>query len=386
MTTENDKHNENERSGDGNQLASATDDAKRQSSLTEEEPSSIHSFPEPENNDSDGSTLIIKEGGQASLVDEAGASDLSQLDQATVLGLSTEAFALPPSEENLEDTIPDISPSITENLVPSESAQQPERAKSQSPNQSKTGPNWSFIALVSYASLVTLLALFLAFNRSQDHPLESLPDIAPESPEELSYVPPEKELAPGHQLKIGDKQRFGNIVVEVLDVVTEPIQFIHFTGNPATQRPPTQSVEKLLLKFTNVSKDQDFAPLDRRLTLRRVLKAEQQREYSNYYIVPANSEDNVEPTPMFHLTVTSDWDMKDQHLGQVLKPGESLTTYLAASDEASPSGQGPFLWRFQFRKGFSKSGHGVTTIAEVIFDRDDVTTRQTAAAKSNPSA
>ena len=226
------------------------------------------------------------------------------------------------------------------------------------------------IVLASYASAVTLALLFLLFLRNSEppHHLESLPDLAPDPEGELSYVPLDTELPPGHTLHLGESQRFGNLLVEPLRITREPIEFVHYSGEPEHARPPSAPVWKLWVRFTNVAEDQVFTALDRRLLFRWVLKDGQ--EYSNHYLFQPQ-DDRSEAIHMYSLPVASDWDMKGQTLGQSLQPGTSTDTYIA-TDTLISEPQGELLWRVQIRKGLSSAGNGVTTLFEVVFHSEEV--------------
>ncbi len=229
------------------------------------------------------------------------------------------------------------------------------------------------ILLASYASAITLLLIMLLMKGNKTHQLESLPDVIPEAEGNLSYVPVNAVLPPGHTLKIGDSERYGNLKVEVLKITREPITFVHYNGDTSRTKAPTTPVWKLWLKFTNVSEDQTFSPIDRDLTLRWITKAEQMREFSNYYIFAADNPDpKVQTVQMYRLPKASDWDMQFQNLGKELQPGESTEAFIATSDEQPIDLAGQLLWRFQLRKGISPSGHGVTTMVEVAFKPEDV--------------
>ncbi len=237
------------------------------------------------------------------------------------------------------------------------------------------GMNLGIVLLFSYASAVTLILIMMLMrgNSAQPHHLESLPDVAPEPENKLSYVPVNATLAPGHTLKLGEKRRFGNIEVEALRVTHEPLQFKHYSGNPGKKKPESAPVLKLWLRFTNVSTDQTIAPLDRPLLLRWVAKAGGTTEFSNQYLFPGNkrSEPNA-VVSTYRMPQTSDWDLVGQELDRELAPGESYETYIASSDDGTAEIQGPIVWRVQMRKGFSPQGHGVTTMIEVDFDRKEV--------------
>lgn len=235
--------------------------------------------------------------------------------------------------------------------------------------------NTSFILLVSYASAMTLIALFLLMkggSRPANEHLESLPDVAPEPEGELSYIPVHAPLPVGHLLKIGEKQRFGNIEVEPLRVVHEPIEFSHYNPSSKHKRPATQPVVKLWLKFTNVSENQEIAPLDGNLLLRWVTNSKQQREFSNQYLFAEGASEPEQEISTYRHSKTSDWDLRDQKLGEVLKPGESYETYIASTESLPEELPENLIWRVQFRKGFSPNGGGVTTVIDVAFQKDEM--------------
>ncbi len=106
--------------------------------------------------------------------------------------------------------------------------------------------------------------------------------------------------------------------------------------------------------------------------LRWVVKVEQQREFSNYYIVPQGADKNAETVQLFRHPPTSDWDMAGQDLGRVLKPGESFETYLPTSESGLDELPENLVWRLQIRKGLSPGGNGVTTMIEVPFRKQDI--------------
>lgn len=239
------------------------------------------------------------------------------------------------------------------------------------------GPSKLFVILASYASAITIafLALILMqlWANENPHHLESLPDIVPQKENELTFVAPNLRLPPGHTLTLGEKQRFGNIVVEPLMITSGPIEFEHYTGDPQRTRLPTEPVWKLHLRFTNVSEDQQIAPLDRRLVLRWIQKSGHPQEYSNFYIIPAGTRNPREHMlQLYRLPANSEWDIEGQSLGKVLAPGESYETYLASSDEDVADLPNHLLWRVQIRKGYSPQGNGVTTVFQVAFDKKDI--------------
>lgn len=260
----------------------------------------------------------------------------------------------------------------------SDSQKKSDSEKSAAKHSSETStvkPNFKFLLLASYASAITIIALMLMMRGGQpantDH-LESLPDVEPEPVDELSYIPVNATLPPGHRLQLGEKQRFGNIEVEPLKIVKEPLEFTHYTGNGDLTRPASDPVYKLWLKFTNVSEKQEIAPLDGALLLRWVMNSEKQREYANYYIFADGDAADAKVIETYRHSKTSDWDLQNQQLGHVLEPGESYETYIPSMEGLSQKLPENANWRLQFRKGYSPSGNGVTTIIDVAFRREDV--------------
>src|SRR5690606_28417827 len=122
------------------------------------------------------------------------------------------------------------------------SSQKTSSTGNQTATSSLSNRRMVIIILASYASAITIAFLLLLFSKNGDanpHQLESLPDIPAEKVDSLTYVPPNIKLPPGHTLRIGEKQRFGNILVEPLAIVREPASFVHYTGNDKRTRPAT---------------------------------------------------------------------------------------------------------------------------------------------------
>ncbi|MEZ5941634.1 MAG: hypothetical protein R3C18_09595 [Planctomycetaceae bacterium] len=234
--------------------------------------------------------------------------------------------------------------------------------------------------LISYASAITLAFLYLLLfgGGAREHHLESLPDVAPEDPKELSYVPFDMELAPGHSLRLGESRRFGNILVEPVRVTYEPIQFRHY-ANGNSKRPDSAPVLKLWVKFTNVSTDQTIAPLDAPLLLKWVGRSGDETEYTNQYLFqPGSTKSKSDLISIYRMPVAFDWDLVGQNLGKELAPGESYETFIPSVDDETANVDGSVTWRIQIRKGYSQSGNGVTTMIEVNFDDSAIEKKQSA--------
>jgi hypothetical protein len=66
-----------------------------------------------------------------------------------------------------------------------------------------------------------------------------------------------------------------------------------------------------------------------------------------------------------------------QQSGKVIIPEETLETFVASSEDIqyiTPTAETGYTWRVQFRKGVHESsGHGVTTLVDVLFSEADIT-------------
>jgi hypothetical protein len=231
------------------------------------------------------------------------------------------------------------------------------------------------IGLISYASAATLALIYLLFaiSRSRPHALESLPDVPPldvEHGEVMKLAPADADLPPGHRLELGESRRFGNILVEPVRVVREPIAFEHFSGQTSVSKPPTRPVLKLWLRFTNVSDNQTIAPLDPNLVFRRAM-LDSGPQANQIIRNVADQKGDVAQVLLYDHPISSEWDLSDQQLGVPLAPGESLETFLP-SEEAGADLTGLLVWRVHFRKGYSPRGYGVTTLVDVEFDAPTV--------------
>ena len=148
---------------------------------------------------------------------------------------------------------------------------------------------------------------------------------------------------------------------------------MHYSGS-GESRPPTGPVLKLWLRFRNVSDDtsQVFMPLGRDIVFNRgTTSRDSHQQRSNNFVY----SQGVTPQPgkvelLFDHVVDGDWDLAGQNLDRVLKPGESLETYLPTSESAASRLTGDLVWRIHFRKGVHPATrHGVTTLIDVHCSR-----------------
>ncbi|MBD3672028.1 MAG: hypothetical protein HUJ26_00765 [Planctomycetaceae bacterium] len=234
----------------------------------------------------------------------------------------------------------------------------------------------AFQYLVSYAILITIafLYLFFSFFQAKPHDLESLPDVEPAKEGEFRLIRENASLAPGHTLKIGETQRFGNIEITPIGVVRGPLNFEYFQGDVEEGIPSTNPVLKLKLKIKNVSDDQVFPPLDMNLiTLREHDKEDFNHVYANNWVAKASDLGNRgHRILMYNHPPTSEYDIKGLQT-RALGPDEEMETFLPTQEADLKTLQGSLVWRFQIRKGFHPvSMNGVTTLVQVKFSADDI--------------
>ncbi len=239
-------------------------------------------------------------------------------------------------------------------------------------------PKTAVLLLLSYTSAITLGFAWLFFqslkSKESDYGLESLPDVAPlKKNVSLRLVPEREKMPAGHDLEIGDSQRFGNIKVTVVKVTRGPMQFVHFSGKPNKTRFPTAPVLKLWLKFQNVSKDQEIAPLDAHLLFAKSGK-DRFTWRGNQFVCREEDKANRDKRKVlaYDHVIQGEWDLANLPLNKPLKPGESREYYVPTCENDLETLTGDLLWRIHFRKGFGPQGRGVTTVFEVHFASKDI--------------
>ncbi len=231
----------------------------------------------------------------------------------------------------------------------------------------------AILLLFSYSSAITLGFLYLLYYGSankSDYGLESLPDVVPQKKKtaSISVYKETAEMPAGHDLQIGDSQRFGNIEVTVLKVTRGSVQFRHF-ADANKSRLPSAPVLKLWLRFKNVSQDQEIAPLDDQLLFTRAGKNRFSYR-SNQFVVRAEQKANRDAKRIiaFDHIIGSGWDLANLPLDKPLQPGKSRDYYVPTCENDLDILTGELVWRVHIRKGYSSRGNGVTTLFEVRFN------------------
>ena len=225
----------------------------------------------------------------------------------------------------------------------------------------------------SYASLITFYAAYLTLL-GRTHQLESLPDLktVPQQGGRAVVPRPENDLPRGHELKLGQSQRYGNVRITPLRVTSGPIKFVYFKDVPGNERAPSDPVLKLWLKFENVSDQQIITPIDSTLMYF-------QRGHSpviSYNVIFRDVDRKKKDGLFFYnfdrLPPESEWRIVGQEANRELLPHEDYETFIPSQESVElPSGE--VIWRVHFRKGYGpKTGNGVTTLIDVRFDSKDI--------------
>jgi hypothetical protein len=238
-------------------------------------------------------------------------------------------------------------------------------------------PRLLFLLVLSYASAMTIACGYLVWTRPSTL---DLPDLAPpksknKSTTLMQYLPPDKELPPANVMRLGEERRFGSVRVTPLRVTRGPVEFVFYKSDIDESREPEGPLLKLHLRFDNVSRDQEFTPLDRRLVF---TKEPDKKEYglfkANNFVCNVGERAQLgRHVFVYDMSADSEWLIKDQNLDRELKPGESVETFIATTKEQIETLAGDLVWRVQFRKGYNvDSFRGVTTLIEVRFVSSEI--------------
>ncbi len=248
-----------------------------------------------------------------------------------------------------------------------------------------------FTGVAGYAIALTLLFLGLLLTGRislfGNHALESLPDLRPLAPKEFLKVPDGAKLPDGHVLQLGESRRFGDVVVTPVRLTKEPLWFQGFLSGTVEEKLTTKPLLKLWLTFECVADDYAFPPFDVGLMSNRTpADAKDAAALANSFLtVGISSSDSASTRRLNYLhTMDNNFVIVGQESAKVLRPGELLSTFIAASDEdgdMNVEDSTQFVWRVQFRKGVNvSSGNGVSTLIDVKFSGADVAAAGTAAA------
>lgn len=244
-----------------------------------------------------------------------------------------------------------------------------------------TVPRKTFVLVAGYAAAITvLMLLFWLTGRLQlsgVHPLESLPDVKPLQPGEFQKIPDQAQLPSGHTLQLGQTARFGDVEITPLRVTREVLT----AQNPARKNssPEAQSdgpVLKLWFRARNVSEQSVFAPWDLQLMcLRSPEYSVDESTLANSWLLADPDTSDSQRILNFMHPPGSLFQLTEQNSGRQLQPGEEAEYYVASADDVQHlklQDVEQFQWRIQIRKGISRSGNGVTTMIDCLFEPEQI--------------
>lgn len=255
-----------------------------------------------------------------------------------------------------------------------------------------TVPRKTFVLVAGYAAAITILMLLFwltgRLQLSGVHPLESLPDVKPLQPGEFQKISDQAQLPSGHTLQLGQTARFGDVEITPLRVTREVLT----AQNPARKNssPEAQSdgpVLKLWFRARNVSEQSVFAPWDLQLMCLRSpeYSVDESTLANSWLLADPDSSDSQRILNFMHPP-GSLFQLTKQNSGLQLQPGEEAEYYVACADDVQHlklQDVEQFQWRIQIRKGISRSGHGVTTMIDCLFQPQQIAD---ADSKETPSA
>ncbi len=247
----------------------------------------------------------------------------------------------------------------------------------------KGGSSKLSAGLLGYAIALTFLLLGLLLtgrlSLTGNSVLESLPDLRPLPPNEFRRIEEGAELPKGHVLKLGESRRFGDVVVTPVKLTKEPLKFQGFLSAEINEKLTSQPVLKLWLNFESVADDYAYPPFDSGLMSNRTPPySKDATTLANSFLtifVPSQGSATTRKLNYLH-TLDSNFVIADQNSAKVLQPGESMLTFIAASEndnDVATDDSTQFVWRIQFRKGVNVSSrNGVTTLIDVKFSGADI--------------
>lgn len=275
---------------------------------------------------------------------------------------------------------------------------EPKGSEKSAADRKSVGPveKRSSSAVQGYAIAITLLMIFcLMTGRLKlfgNAALESLPDIRPLDSNEFRKVPDGTPVPEGHVLKLGESRRFGDVVLTPVKVTREPLTFEQFQTKAPAATLTTDPVLKLWLKFENRSGSYAFPPFDAGLMSHRTPKFSTDESTIVNSMLNVSSPGTSSPVRVLNFLQTMDnaFVIVGQQSGKVILPDETFETFIACSEEIqyiTPTAETDYTWRVQFRKGVHEaSGHGVTTLVDVLFSEADITESAPPAAQATTPA
>jgi hypothetical protein len=205
---------------------------------------------------------------------------------------------------------------------------------------------WALLLLMSYSSAVTLALTWFVWTgrsfRSAGSPsTNSSPADVEAAPKAISSGPsgalpplPAENLA-----VLGQTIQIGDLEVTPLAIELRPVVLVRSIDRNHSRREKASSLI-LWLKLKNVSKEHEFAPLERRFL------REQTIAFDRSMIVTSPGK----VLDLFPLAVESEWSIKGQSFA-TLKPGETVETVIASEPGIAGRLTDEMTWRVRVRIG-----------------------------------
>ncbi|HEV3383565.1 MAG TPA: hypothetical protein VG097_02055 [Gemmata sp.] len=283
------------------------------------------------------------------------------------------------------------SPEPIEELPEEEPVPKPARAgrNRSAPKASSGISKGAFFAVVGYAVLVTLAAIYGLFIKSgeklnPDHPLSTIPDsfgeFDPASRKKVSQYrfPVDGELPLNQKALLGGKIEIGQLEIEPLKVEIRPLKVI--TEGQREKRDETRRDSLVMqLRIKNTSSDLSIFPMDPALT--RKARPDDKLQLGTRLVVGGKQTfygGGIEwPVP---VNVKRKYEEQQEKDNTPLKPGETRE-YVVFTDsdqqiiKTVKEFNDTILWRVQVRRGlieFNGKDIPVTAIIGVEFKSADV--------------
>ena len=285
----------------------------------------------------------------------------------TESSISSSTFGAPFADAaSSSETISPVAPFIAD--VP--------RTEQRSSGVSRT----AFMIVLSYASAMTLACGYLIYERRMNPGTLDLPDMAPPVQKSKGKVvklifPEDRPVPAPNTLRLGESRQYGSLRVTPLKVTRGPIEFRYYNDEADQHRDPEGPVLKLHVRFENVSKDQEFVPLDSVIVFSKDRDPKTHETFRSENFVSQVSDRGIRAKHAyaFDLLPQGVWLIRDQNLDKELAPGETLETFIPTGKDGLETLEGDLLWRFHFRKGYNPTSfRGVTTLIEVLFNSSEI--------------
>ena len=152
------------------------------------------------------------------------------------------------------------------------------------------------------------------------------------------WVNPQTAVPPGQLKSIGETVQLQSLAVTAMAVQRRKVSKFH----PATLSSEASEGECLVLRviLRNTSVGAEFVPLDEMF-----VRPSDPKRRPNYTFIELK---DGSPISMYPLPPFDERNLAGESFG-VLKPGESVETFVAACEESLQKANGPMVWRLQVR-------------------------------------